>query len=128
MSEWWTYELSDFLMFAPATYWRLVELYNRGLWPGPVVAAAAGLAGWLASAVRPGGRGRFTLSVLAAAWCWVAWAFYWERLAQIRAVAPEVVFTTNIGCRLYLAAGLRAQGLATPVRHPITLIAESMPS
>ena len=50
-----------------------------------------------------------------------------ERLAQIRAVAPEVVFTTNIGCRLYLAAGLRKLGLATAVRHPITLIAESMP-
>ena len=33
MSEWWTYTLGDFLMFSPATYWRLVESYNRDVWP-----------------------------------------------------------------------------------------------
>lgn len=33
MSEWWTYRLSDFLMFSPATYWRMVERYNREVWP-----------------------------------------------------------------------------------------------
>lgn len=47
-----------------------------------------------------------------------------ERIAQIEAIAPDEVFTTNIGCRLYLGAGLLAHGLALPVRHPITLIAE----
>jgi hypothetical protein len=30
MSEWWTWP-SRFLMFAPWTYWRLVELYQREL-------------------------------------------------------------------------------------------------
>ena len=28
MSEWWTYRLSDFLLYAPRTYFRLFELYN----------------------------------------------------------------------------------------------------
>ena len=28
MSEWWTYRLSDFLLFSPRTYYRLFELYN----------------------------------------------------------------------------------------------------
>ena len=28
MSEWWTYTLSDFLLFSPRTYYRLFELYN----------------------------------------------------------------------------------------------------
>ena len=33
MSEWWTYRPSDFLMFAPDTYWRLFELHNAAWWP-----------------------------------------------------------------------------------------------
>ena len=28
MSEWWTYRLSDFLMFSGATWYRLLELHN----------------------------------------------------------------------------------------------------
>ena len=28
MSEWWTYRLTDFLLFSPRTYDRLFELYN----------------------------------------------------------------------------------------------------
>ena len=28
MSEWWTYRLSNFLLFSPRTYYRLFELYN----------------------------------------------------------------------------------------------------
>ena len=42
MSEWWTYGLSDFLMFSPDTYWRLVERYNRALWPLQLGVVAAG--------------------------------------------------------------------------------------
>ena len=37
MSEWWTYHLSDFLLFAPRTYYRLFELYNAAIWPGAEV-------------------------------------------------------------------------------------------
>ena len=33
MSEWWTYRPSDFLLFAPRTYYRLIELYNVEWWP-----------------------------------------------------------------------------------------------
>ena len=33
MSEWWTYRPSDFLLFAPRTYYRLFELYNAEIWP-----------------------------------------------------------------------------------------------
>ena len=50
MSEWWTYRLSDFLMFSPRTYWRLIENYNQAIWPAQVVALAAGLVLlWLAA-------------------------------------------------------------------------------
>ena len=43
MSEWWTYRPSDFLLFAPRTYYRLFELYNSDIWPVHVVALLAGV-------------------------------------------------------------------------------------
>jgi hypothetical protein len=83
MSEWWTYSLSDFLLFSPRTYYRLFELYNTDLWPAHVLALAAGLA-VLASMVRDGRRWRSAASVLlAACWVWVAWAFLLGRYATI---------------------------------------------
>ncbi|HYI68812.1 MAG TPA: DUF6064 family protein [Skermanella sp.] len=83
MSEWWTYSLSDFLLFSPRTYYRLFELYNTDLWPAHVLALAAGLA-ILASMVRDGGRWRSAASLLlAACWVWVAWAFLLGRYATI---------------------------------------------
>src|SRR5262245_64197596 len=44
MPEWWTYSLSDFLMFSPRTYYRQFELLNAEVWPAQVVALALGLA------------------------------------------------------------------------------------
>ena len=43
MSEWWSYSLSDFLMFSPRTYYRLFELYNLALWPWHIAGLALGL-------------------------------------------------------------------------------------
>ena len=42
MSEWWTYSLSDFLLFSPRTYRRLFELYNAQVWPAHLVAVGLG--------------------------------------------------------------------------------------
>lgn len=50
-----------------------------------------------------------------------------ERIAQLRASAPDLVLTTNIGCRIHLLAGLAAEGLDVPVAHPISLIQECLP-
>ena len=44
MPEWWTYSLTDFLLFSPDTYWRLFERYNEAIWPLQIGAAALGLA------------------------------------------------------------------------------------
>jgi len=43
MSEWWTYRLSDLLLFSPRTYYRLFELYNAAIWPAQVLAVVIGL-------------------------------------------------------------------------------------
>jgi hypothetical protein len=44
MSEWWTYSLSDFVMFSSDTYYRLFELENRRLWPFQAFAVMGGFA------------------------------------------------------------------------------------
>ena len=44
MPEWWTYGLSDFLMFSPRTYYRQIELYNLAIWPAQLVGAGIGAA------------------------------------------------------------------------------------
>ena len=43
MSEWWTYRLSNFLLFSPRTYDRLFELYNAAIWPAQAAAFLVGL-------------------------------------------------------------------------------------
>ena len=105
MSEWWTYRLSDFLMFSPATYWRLVERYNREVWPLQLLMLAAGLLLIWRTAVRPADR-RILAVVLAAVWIWVGWAFHWRRYAPINWAAEYFAAVYALQAMLLLAAGL----------------------
>jgi hypothetical protein len=99
MSEWWTYTLSDLLMFSARTYYRLFELYNLAIWPGQLLAAAAAVA-IIACAARAGaGAGRVAAGLLAACWLWVAWAFHAERYATISTAGK------------WFAAGFAIEGL-----------------
>jgi len=87
MPEWWTYRLSDFLMFTPATYYRLFELHNAALWPAQLATLALGLV-LVALAWRDAARTRVAVAVLLAAlWLWVSWAFHWRRYATINLAA-----------------------------------------
>ncbi len=83
MSEWWTYRLSDFLLFAPRTYYRLFELYNADIWPLHVVMTIAGVLMLILMRGRPALRSRLIAAMLAAAWLWIAWAFHWQRYTAI---------------------------------------------
>jgi hypothetical protein len=82
MPEWWTYGLSDFLMFSPRVYYRMIERYNTALWPGQLAALVAG-ALLFRLPRRPEWRLPVLATILAAAWAWVAWGFFWERYAAI---------------------------------------------
>jgi len=83
MSEWWTYTLSDFLLFSPRVYYRLFELHNRALWPAQVLALAFGLAILVMLLRRVRARERSIPVLLGVLWMWIAWAFFWERYATI---------------------------------------------
>ncbi len=83
MPEWWTYGLSDFLLFSPRTYYRLIERHNAALWPAHVVTLALGLVvGVLVRRPTPR-RVRPAAALLASLWAWVGWAFVARRYATI---------------------------------------------
>jgi hypothetical protein len=83
MSEWWTYSLSDFLLFSPRIYYRLFELYNAAIWPLQVAALALGAA-ILGLLLRDTSwRSRAIAAILAACWLWVAWAYLLQRYDTI---------------------------------------------
>jgi hypothetical protein len=115
MTEWWTYRLSDFLMFSARTYRRLFELYNADLWPLPVIAGLGG-----ACAVGFAWRSRhlssraaaLTLGLLAAAWLWIAWAFHLQRYATINTAGPWFAAAFALESAVLLVAGLA--GLRSP--------------
>lgn len=99
MSEWWTYTLSDFLLFSPRVYYRLFELHNRALWPAQLMTAALGLA-ILLMLLRPvRARERIIPALLGALWIWLAWSFFVERYATINWAA------------IYIAPVFALQGL-----------------
>ncbi|MBN2885443.1 MAG: (Fe-S)-binding protein [Chromatiaceae bacterium] len=49
-----------------------------------------------------------------------------DLLAVIRRESPDYVVTTNAGCALQLAAGVREAGLAVAVCHPVELLARQL--
>jgi hypothetical protein len=83
MSDWWSYRLSDFLLFSPRTYWRLFELHNEALWPLPLAMLALGLAALALAVLRPRHHGRLIAVLLALLWAFVGWSFLWQRYATI---------------------------------------------
>ena len=104
MPEWRTYELSDFLMFAPDTYWRLVARYNADAWPLHLLGLVAALVLFGVATWRPQESSRKIGIVLALAWLHVAWAFHWEHYAQINWAARYFAGACAIEAALLVAS------------------------
>ncbi|HET8747731.1 MAG TPA: DUF6064 family protein [Ramlibacter sp.] len=117
VTEWWTYGLSDFLMFSPQVYWRLVARHNAAWWPWQALALAAALAlPVLLRARRPGAQ-RAALAVAALAWAWLGWAFHWRLYSEIFLAAPSVALACGLQALLLAAAAglpLRSREGAAP--------------
>jgi hypothetical protein len=109
MSEWWTYSLADLQMYSASTYQRLVELYVAGLTPAQVLGLAFGLyLAWVAW-LGDGRQRRIGLGALGVCWLWIAWAWFWQRLATIDIAAPYFAhaFALQGALLLGMAGGLR---------------------
>jgi hypothetical protein len=115
MPEWSTYTLSDFLMYAPRTYWRIIELYNRDFWPLQLPLLAAAMAALWLTATRPARSFRWIALALAAGWLWVGWAFLWQRYATINWAATYVALAFAVQALLLAGLALRpAQSTSPP--------------
>jgi hypothetical protein len=108
MSEWYSYSLSDLLMFSPAAYFRLFELYNAAVWPAHLAAFAIALL-LTGLVLRPERRnGRLIPMTLAIAWAFPAWAYFLRHYAQINLAAPY--FAVAFGAEALLFAGTAIVG------------------
>lgn len=114
MSEWWTYSLSDFLLFSPRTYYRLFALYNEALWPAHIATLTLGaLCIFLAN--------RWTLAILGLLWLWIAWAFHAERFATINWAAIYYAYAFALQAALLLWFALVTPPPTTRSRAPLAL-------
>ncbi len=50
-----------------------------------------------------------------------------DKLAALEPLRPDEIVSANPGCLLQLQAGVRERGWEVPVRHPVELLAESLP-
>jgi len=110
MTEWLSYSLSDFLLFSPRTYWRLLTAGNDYLWPLQLatVAIGAGLAMSIRQ-TRPWFRSAAFL-VLGLLWCFIAWQFFWVAYAPINWIAPYVAVAFLIQAAAFVLYGVLSPG------------------
>jgi hypothetical protein len=123
MPEWWTYRLSDLLLFSPRTYYRMLELYNEAVWPWQFLAVGLGF-GILGLLWRPATlQGRVIPAILAALWAWASWAFLWQRYATINWAATYVVPLFVLEALLLAWIGVARQRLSfRPPRDAVGLL------
>ena len=120
MSEWWTYQLSDLLLFSPQTYYRLFELYNTDIWPMQILTLALGVSILALIHWNPPWHGRVVTAILAACWLWVAWAYHLQRYATINWAATYFAATFAIEAALLIWIGvIRARLVFLPTTRAL---------
>src|SRR6202521_3194085 len=108
MSEWWTYTLSDFLLFSSRTYYRLFEIYNAVIWPAQIAAIGLGLAILVLLRRAAAGQRRSIAiaAILAACWLWVAIAFHANRYATINWAAVYFAWAFGLEAAVLIWIGI----------------------
>lgn len=124
MSEWWTYSLSDLLMFSARSYYRQFALMNRELWPLHLLALAAGAGIVMCMLrVRPAGA-RIAFALLGLTWLWVGWAYHLQRYADINTGAPyfAIGFCIQAGLLGWMALRKQATSFSTGLAGRIAIL------
>ena len=119
MSEWWTYTLTDFLLFSPRTYYRLFALYNAELWPLQLVALALGVAILVLVRRVTAWSGRAVAAILAALWLFVAWAYLLERYDPINWAARYFAIGFALQAALLIWSGVIRDRLRFGLPSPL---------
>jgi hypothetical protein len=116
MQDWWTYTLSDFLLFSPRTYYRTLERHNASVWPVHILTLLLGVA--LAALVRrsPAWQGRVISITLALLWLWITWAFLWQRYAPINWAVTYLIPLLALEILLLLWMGVLREGVSFQLR------------
>lgn len=125
ISEWWTYSLSDFLLFSPRAYYALIERYNQDVWPWHLATSAVGVAMSLALARPRPDWMRLGTAALGVSWLWIAWAFMWARYETINWAATWLAAAFAVQGVLLLLAAVAKSGMQPPQRRPVAIVASA---
>lgn len=49
-----------------------------------------------------------------------------KKIKSLQELKPDILVTSNVGCALYLAAGVKEKGLSVEVLHPVQLLAQQL--
>jgi glycolate oxidase iron-sulfur subunit len=49
-----------------------------------------------------------------------------QKLDQATIQMPDLLVTSNVGCRIFMGNGLRQRGIKIPVTHPVALLAQQL--
>jgi hypothetical protein len=109
MSEWWTYRLSDLILFSRDVYYGTFALYHRGIWPAHIVLVVmVTLAAVACRRARDdASRGRIVLGLCSLSWVWIALAFHAHRYATINWAARYFAGAFILQAALLAWLGLR---------------------
>ena len=111
MDAWWTYGITDLVLFTPETYFRLFELHHREWWPMQLACLAMAVVILVCLWMRPARGGRVIAILLAASWAWVGWAFLHLRFAPIHWVANWYAVAFFLQALLLFIYGVSQRGM-----------------
>lgn len=106
MDEWWTYTLSDLLLFSPRTYYRMLERHNEAFWPRQIITLGLGVGIFGLLWLPARWQGRVISTLVAGVWAWVGWSFLWKRYATINWAAEYFAWLFAIEVLLMVWIGV----------------------
>ncbi|WP_281560005.1 DUF6064 family protein [Thalassomonas sp. RHCl1] len=98
--------LSDFLMFTPENYVRLLTHYNQAVWPLPLLTLLLGAVNLMLIKSRYRHRHRLVNLSLACHWLWVGLVFHCHYFSAINWAAPAFALLFTVQAALLVFFGV----------------------